>query len=59
MLRRLLMQEDLKANAADSLEAKGIKSFKKMIQTSEWELAHMMDCSRTDIQVCTIFLIIR
>ncbi|KAH9086506.1 hypothetical protein LEN26_020064 [Aphanomyces euteiches] len=50
MLRHLLAREDIDEKRIKKLEAKGIRSLKKMLQMSEWDLAHIMDVSVDDLQ---------
>ncbi|ETW01529.1 hypothetical protein, variant 1 [Aphanomyces invadans] len=50
MLRHLLAQEGVDERRIKKLEAKGIRSLKKMFQKSEWDLAHILDMSVDDLQ---------
>ncbi|EQC34458.1 hypothetical protein SDRG_07788 [Saprolegnia diclina VS20] len=47
MLRHVLAQEGV---AATALEAKGIRSFKRLVQVSEMEAAQILDVSTTELE---------
>ena len=51
MLRQLLVLAGVDMKRIHALEAKGIRSMKRMLQISDLELAHIMDLSTTDLEV--------
>ncbi|OQR86276.1 hypothetical protein ACHHYP_10770 [Achlya hypogyna] len=50
MLRHVLAQEDVDGKRIKALEAKGIRSFKRLVQISPMELSHVLDVSMAELE---------